>query len=82
MSYNIMGIVIENRDSNAPDIQEILTKFGCLINLRIGYHEKIKDACLNEGLVILELSDDKLEIEKLQKELKTIKGIRTQTITL
>lgn len=82
MNYNIMVIVVENRDSNAAEIQEILTKYGCIINLRIGYHEKIKDACLNEGLIILELSDNKNEIEKLQKKLKTINGIRTQTITL
>ena len=82
MNYNIMGIVIENRDSKAPDIQEILTKFGCIINLRIGYHEKVKDACLNEGLIILELSDDKNEIEKLEKELQTIKGIRTKSLVL
>ena len=77
-----MGIVIENRYNNAPDIQEIFTKFGCIINLRIGYHEKIKDACLNEGLIILELSDNKEEIEKLEKELKLIKGIRTKYLVI
>ena len=82
MKYNIMGIVVENRDSNAPDLQEILTKFGCIINLRIGYHEKIQNACLNEGLIILELSNENDEIEKFQKELKTIKGIKIKMISL
>lgn len=82
MKYNIMGIVVENRDSKAPDIQEILTKFGCIINLRIGYHDKLNEACLNEGLIILELSDNKKEIDKLEKELKTIKGIRVKVLEL
>jgi len=82
MNYNIMGIVIENRDSKAPDVQEILTKFGCIINLRIGYHEKVENACLNEGLVILELSDNQDEIKKLKKELKSLDGVRLEALTI
>ena len=31
--YNLMGIVIENRRDFAPRVQEVLTEFGCIINI-------------------------------------------------
>jgi len=82
MKYNIMGIVVENRNNNAPNFQEILTKFGCIINLRIGFHEKLENSCLNEGLIILELLDNQNEIDKLQKELENIDGLRMQIMKI
>jgi len=82
MKYNLMGIVIENRNNKAPDVQEILTRFGCIINLRIGYHEKVENACLNEGLIILELLNNDEEIKKLKKELKSVEGIRVETLSI
>ena len=82
MKYNIIGIVIENRVNKAPEFQEILTKYGCIINLRIGYHEKMPNVCSNEGLIILELSDETEEIERLMEELKTISGIRIKNMVI
>ena len=72
MKTNIMVIIVENRDSKAPDVQEILTKFGDIINARLGLHENK----LNEGKIILDLTDNKEKIEELSKELEGIQGIR------
>ena len=72
MKSNIMVIIVENRDSNAPDVQEVLTKFGSIINARLGLHENE----FNEGKIILDLVDDEQQIKELSKELNGIIGIR------
>lgn len=72
MRSNIMVIIVENRDSKAPDVQEVLTKFGSIINTRLGIHEN----SFNEGKIILDLEDNEEQIEELKKELKGITGIR------
>ena len=72
MKTNIMVIIVENRDSKAPDVQEVLTKFGSIINARLGLHEND----FNEGKIILDLLDNAEKIEELAKELKGITGIR------
>ena len=72
MKSNIMVIIVENRDSKAPDVQEVLTKFGSIINARLGLHEN----GFNEGKIILDLVDDEQQIKELSKELNGIIGIR------
>jgi hypothetical protein len=73
-----MIIIVENRDSKAPDVQEILTKFGSIINARLGLHEN----GFNEGKIILDLADDEEQIQKLSKELEEIDGIRVGYINV
>ena len=72
MKSNIMVIIVENRDSKAPDVQEVLTKFGSIINARLGLHEN----GFNEGKIILDLEDNEEQIKELSKELEGITGIR------
>ena len=49
-----------------------MTKFGNIINARLGLHENE----FNEGKIILDLVDDEKQIQELAKELKGISGIR------
>lgn len=74
--FTIMIIKLEPRISTAPAVQELLTKYGCIIHTRIGLHEASKDSCSNSGLIVLNLlSDEKAEIKKLKEELDKIEGI-------
>ena len=79
MKSNIMVIIVENRDSKAPDVQEILTKFGEIINARLGLHSNGE---FNEGKIILDLVDEPAKIEELASELKAIAGVRIGTMTV
>ncbi|WP_300379483.1 hypothetical protein [Clostridium sp.] len=73
--FKIMAIKIEPRIKKAPEVQEVLTKYGCLIQTRIGLHEASQDSCANSGLILLNLLDnEKEEVSKLQVELNNIKG--------
>lgn len=79
--FTIMAIKIEPRVESAPTVQEILTKYGCIIQTRLGLHEASKTSCSNAGLVILNLiHDEKEEINKLKEELGNIKGVTAKLI--
>jgi len=79
MKSNIMVIIVENRDSKAPDVQEVLTKFGSIINARLGLHD---NGNFNEGKIILDLANDEVQIKELSKELEGITGIRVGYINV
>jgi hypothetical protein len=78
-----MAIKIEPRVKKAPEVQEVLTKYGCIIHTRIGLHEATHDKCANSGLVLLNLlSDEKEEIKNLQKELDNMNGVSAKVLEM
>lgn len=71
----IMGIEIQNREELAVNVQELLTKHGCVIKTRLGLHET-GNFCSPSGLIILEFApDDKGEYDILEKELNELDGV-------
>ena len=80
-NYNLMGIVIGNRKTFAPDVQEVLTRFGKIIKMRIGLHEDSSENT-NEGFIILNLSNDDNKVDELSKELQAIESVRVKNIKL
>lgn len=74
----ILGILITDRQKEAGKVQTLLTKYGCSIKTRLGLHEVNNDLCSTSGLILLELTGDKAEIDKLENELKAIGGTQTQ----
>lgn len=73
----IIGIKISNRLESAVSVQEILTKYGCIIKTRIGLHEEINGQCSPRGLIILEIINDEESI-KIANELCDIEEIKIQ----
>jgi transposase len=74
----ILGVLITDRKKEAGKIQGVLTKYGCSIKTRLGLHEATDDVCSTSGLLLLELTGDITEMEKLEKELVAIDGAQTQ----
>ena len=73
--FKIMAVKIEPRVKKAPEVQEVLTKYGCIIQTRIGLHEASQTSCANSGLVLLNLIDNQdEEVKKLQEELNSVEG--------
>lgn len=58
----IIGIQVDNRIEEATKLQEILTKYGCLIKTRIGLHDMGEYKCLNYGVVLIQVVDKINEI--------------------
>jgi len=74
----ILGIYISNRVKDASLIQGILTKYGCSIKTRLGLHEVEKDLCSQSGIILLELTGNVDECNKLENELLKIEGLDVQ----
>ena len=74
----ILGILITDRQKEAGEVQKLLTKYGCSIKTRLGLHEVTEDHCSREGLILLELTGDLSEMDKLENDLNQIQGTDTQ----
>jgi hypothetical protein len=74
----ILGILITDRQKEAGKVQSVLTKYGCSIKTRLGLHEATDDVCSTSGLLLLELTGDVSEMDKLENELVAIDGTQTQ----
>lgn len=79
--YNIMALLINHRSKKAMDVQEVLTKYGCMIKMRLGLHEA-GDVCSEEGLVLLQLSGEEKEIKELEEELNKLDGVTAKTLNI
>ena len=79
----ILVISIDERSTAAPEVQEFLTDYGCLIKTRLGLHELNPDFCSNEGLILLALNGEKSQIDELQTKLEAIhETVNTKTLDL
>lgn len=74
----VLGIYIYERSKNASAVQSLLTQFGCSIKTRLGLHEVIDNYCSNSGLILIELTGDKKEMETLEQELRKLSEIEIQ----
>lgn len=79
--YNIMAVLINHRSKKAPTVQEVFTKHGCSIKMRLGLHEA-GDVCSEEGLVLLQVAGEKDEIKALEDELNGIEGVKAKTMSI
>ena len=77
----ILGVLVTNRTKDSTTVQHILTKFGCSIKTRLGLHEVTSDTCTNYGLILLELTGEKTEWDKLETELLKVEGVLTKKIS-
>lgn len=75
-----MAIAIEPRNINAPRVQEILTKHGCIIKVRLGMHDLGDNTCSTRGLILLQLCGNEEEIKTLKKDLEKIEGVKVNTM--
>lgn len=76
-----MAVLVNNRTANAKTVQELLTRFGCSIKMRLGLHE-ISNVCAEDGLIILQLGGPEEDIKKLEDGLNALKGVQTEIIRM
>ncbi len=77
----ILGVLITDRKKEAGEVQKVLTKFGYSIKTRLGLHEASDETYSNEGLILLELTGEAKDMDKLEKELESIEGTQTKKMT-
>lgn len=79
--YHLMGILIGKRRENAVKVQDILTRHGCIIKVRLGLHDA-GDACSDEGLTVLQLDGPQDDIDELYADLNVLDGVVAEQIHL
>jgi hypothetical protein len=77
----VLGVHIAERVKDSVKVQDILTKFGCSIKTRIGLHDVSDNYCSPCGLILLELTGDIKECDKLENELSKIDGLDIKKMT-
>ncbi|NMA06758.1 MAG: hypothetical protein GX928_03455 [Ruminococcaceae bacterium] len=80
--YNIIAIRLESRTQNANNLQEILTRSGCNIKVRLGLHEVSDDYCANDGVIILQVCGKDEELQQLLDNLNNMNGATAKLIRL
>lgn len=78
----IMVILQEKRTESAVKVQDVLTKYGCHIRVRLGLHDSAVNECSNSGMIILQLCGDGLEVSNMQDELQAIPNVKVKYMTL
>jgi hypothetical protein len=74
----VLGFILTNRSENAPQVQKLLTEFGCSIKTRLGLHEVNEQQCSTSGLLLLELFGDESASIELERQLRAIHGLQVQ----
>ena len=73
MINSLMAVKIGARTEHAPKVQDILTKYGCNITTRVGFHNTDENHCSTDGILILHLHGKDEEINNMLDELnKTV----------
>ena len=78
----IMAIVQENRLETAVKVQDILTKYGCYIRVRLGLHDAAVNSCTNDGIILLQLCGEDIPIKQIEQELKQIPDVKVKYIVI
>lgn len=76
----ILGIQVADREHEALKVQELLTKYGCIIKTRLGLHETGAEGfCSSKGLILLEfLPDKEEEIKAFEDELAVLESSKVR----
>jgi len=78
--FKVLGILIKDRIKEAGKTQDVLTKYGSIINSRLGFHEVSNETCSRVGMIILQLSGNPNLWGELEEELSEIQGIEVQNM--
>ena len=78
----IIGVRVNHRVANAVGLQEVLTKYGCNIKLRVGLHETGEDFCSDDGVIMLQACGDKETIGKMMDAFNNVEGVTAKLLDL
>lgn len=76
MSKVVMGIQLRERTEDSTNFQTVISKYGSIIQTRLGLHETTSDS---SGIIVLDFIDNAdSKVENLEKELAEIGNVNIQ----
>ncbi len=73
----IIGMVVDERASRAPEVQEVLTRYGQQILSRSG----ISAPSRNRGVITLTVEATEQERQEIEQSLQQIHGVEVRTVS-
>ncbi|MGA2616018.1 MAG: hypothetical protein ABSF26_00330 [Thermoguttaceae bacterium] len=77
-NHVIFGVHVNDRVREVPDVQKLLTEYGCHIKTRVGLHHVDERSCSPRGLILLEMFGDEGVCHELFARLAKIEGVEVQ----
>lgn len=74
---NILGVMVDNRSEVAPELQDVITRYGSDIICRMGVPSPSK----KQGLITLVYEGDSAAVAKFREELSAVPGVLVQTMS-
>ncbi len=74
----ILGVHVTDRVTKVPEVQKILTEYGCYIRTRIGLHDVQGDYCSPNGIILLDLICQDSACQEMAAKLAALPGIEVQ----
>lgn len=74
----IYGVHVTNRATQVPNVQHLLSEYGCSIKTRIGLHRVDENACSPRGLILLEMFGNIATCQELKTKLAAMDGVDVQ----
>ncbi|MBN2710993.1 MAG: hypothetical protein JXR97_00965 [Planctomycetes bacterium] len=71
----ILGVHITDRLKNVPEVQKILSEFGCNIKTRLGLHEVSPESCSPVGLLLIEFIGGEAKANDMIAKIEGIEGV-------
>lgn len=81
MIGTLMAIRVDGRIEHATKVQEILTKYGCSIRTRVGFHDTDENHCAMDGIIILQLFGNENEMQEMLDELNKVDNVSAKFIS-
>lgn len=76
--HRIFGVHVTNRAAQVPNVQGLLTEYGCHIKTRIGMHHVDDQVCSPRGLILLEMVGNADKCLELKQKLAALPGVEVQ----
>ena len=74
----IFGVHVTDRANQVPQVQKLLTEYGCNIKTRLGLHRVDEQVCSPRGLILLEMFGDPATCGQLKAKLSKLEGVEVQ----
>ncbi|SHK56916.1 TM1266 family iron-only hydrogenase system putative regulator [Desulforamulus aeronauticus] len=72
----VVGLMVDERGTKAPDVQQVITRFGSSILCRNG----IPSPSRERGIITLTMEATANEYQKMEQELKSLHGVTIDCI--
>jgi len=78
-THSLLIVHITDRVTDAPPVQEALSKFGDVIKTRIGLHEVGEEFSSPQGVLVLDIFGE-AKAKQLQSAMSKISGVETKLV--